>query len=157
MKYTPFWQGNNFSDEKKVPTYYGTWKFITMFKQPATCPHPSQISPCPLILLHKIPLILSSTLCLGLQTTLLPQISHPKTCMDFSAPTHLPHASPTLSTLTWSPVITFGQENKSWSPILLGSFLHSPVNYTGQNYDFYDGKLLTPCPNPRLFMRVNTK
>ena len=54
---------------------------LPCFKQPATCPRCSQISPFSLILLHKIylissstqkiHLILSSTLCLGLHSTFL--------------------------------------------------------------------------------------
>ena len=44
---------------------------LPCFKQPATCPRCCQISPFSLILLHKIHLISSSTLCLGLHSTFL--------------------------------------------------------------------------------------
>ena len=58
---------------KIFPAYYGTQRFITVFTRASPYPEPDQSSPCPLHpTSRRSILILSSHLCLGLPSGLLP-------------------------------------------------------------------------------------
>ena len=137
------------------------------------------ISPCSLILLHKIHLILSCTLCLGLQSTLLPSDFPTKNLYGFlcsytlaTCLTHLIHLDLITCHNIWSgeqimkPYTTRQLPPFScylhWAKLcnllifMMGELLTPRLN--GQLLaPRLNGQLLTTRPNPRLFVRANIK
>jgi len=112
---------------KKFPTFYGAWKFITMFTSAhhlslswarsiqSIPPHPTSWIPIS---------ILPSHLCLGLPSFTFPQVTPPILCMFLSSPTCAicPAHRILLDLITW---IMFGEYRSLSSS--LRSFLQSPV------------------------------
>ena len=95
---------------------------------PATCPYPepARSSPCPHTTSRRSILILSSLLCLGLPSGLLPQVSPPKPCVHLSSPSMRSSSPAHLILLDFITRTILGEEYRSLSSCLC-SFLQSSV------------------------------